>query len=382
MGNCSCIHKPNEEKQIVTDKQSVPVEEQIKKISLENVNRKPEETDMDLPDAKIAVADLIKLQSALRGFLDRKQVRTAYVCISAPVCSNSQSDNKDQLMPKQETSSDFQELTPSSIPDYSSEAIKSIRTRLGDFIFSCQDSTQSALPVQKRGPIMVDNGSIYTGEWNTLNQKHGKGSQVWKDGSLYEGFWVNGKANGRGRLIHSNGDVYEGEWTDDKAEGKGIYIHSDGAKYEGSWLNDKQHGFGTETWPDGAKYEGDYKDGQKHGHGKFEWADGSTYEGEFLGNNIHGTGVYIWSDGRKFIGDWKNNKMDGRGVFTWSDGRKYEGEYIDDKKHGYGVFEWPDGRKYEGGWVNGKQEGRGIYTTTMGPREGEWKEGRKIKAYN
>lgn len=36
-----------------------------------------------------------------------------------------------------------------------------------------------------------------------------------------------------GRLIHSDGDVYDGNWVDDKAEGYGTYYHSDGAKYVG-----------------------------------------------------------------------------------------------------------------------------------------------------
>jgi len=40
-------------------------------------------------------------------------------------------------------------------------------------------------------------------------------------------------ANGYGRLIHSDGDVYEGEWLNDKADGKGNYIHMDGAIYTG-----------------------------------------------------------------------------------------------------------------------------------------------------
>jgi len=40
-------------------------------------------------------------------------------------------------------------------------------------------------------------------------------------------------ANGRGKLIHNDGDVYEGEWVNDKAEGRGVYLHSNGAKYDG-----------------------------------------------------------------------------------------------------------------------------------------------------
>ena len=34
---------------------------------------------------------------------------------------------------------------------------------------------------------------------------------VWRNGSLYEGFWVDGKASGYGRFIHPDGDVYEGQ---------------------------------------------------------------------------------------------------------------------------------------------------------------------------
>jgi hypothetical protein len=32
--------------------------------------------------------------------------------------------------------------------------------------------------------------------------------------------------------------VYEGEWVDDKANGYGVYVHVNGAKYEGNWKND------------------------------------------------------------------------------------------------------------------------------------------------
>jgi len=39
--------------------------------------------------------------------------------------------------------------------------------------------------------------------------------------------------------VHADGDVYEGEWINDKAEGKGTYSHANGAYYEGAWLDDK-----------------------------------------------------------------------------------------------------------------------------------------------
>ena len=40
-------------------------------------------------------------------------------------------------------------------------------------------------------------------------------------------------------MYYENGDIYEGEWIDDKANGKGIYIHAQGGKYEGEWREDK-----------------------------------------------------------------------------------------------------------------------------------------------
>jgi hypothetical protein len=40
--------------------------------------------------------------------------------------------------------------------------------------------------------------------------REGKGKQIFKDGSIYEGWFKQDKAEGRGRLIHADGDIYEG----------------------------------------------------------------------------------------------------------------------------------------------------------------------------
>ncbi len=134
----------------------------------------------------------------------------------------------------------------------------------------------------------IENGAFYYGEWDSKGNKHGRGIQLWPDGSKYFGYWINNKANKKGKLIHADGDIYEGEWVNDKAEGYGIYSHIDGAKYEGYWKDDKQEGKGKEIWPDGNSYEGEYVAGNKQGKGKFIWSDGSMYEGDFLNNNIEG----------------------------------------------------------------------------------------------
>ena len=136
-----------------------------------------------------------------------------------------------------------------------------------------------------------ENKAIYYGERSMdKNDRHGRGIQIWLDGSRYEGYWKRDKANIRGKLTHADGDTYEGEWQDDKAHGYGVYTHTDGARYEGYWKDDKQDGKGKETWPDGACYEGEYLQGKKSGRGIFKWSDGSRYEGSILENNIHGLG--------------------------------------------------------------------------------------------
>ena len=88
-------------------------------------------------------------------------------------------------------------------------------------------------------PVPLNNGAAYSGQSDRFGKKCGFGFQVWPDGSIYEGYWKNDKANGRGRLIHADSDVYEGLWVDDKAHGYGEYTHTDGAKYCGEWKDDK-----------------------------------------------------------------------------------------------------------------------------------------------
>ena len=224
---------------------------------------------------------------------------------------------------------------------------------------------------------------IYYGEWNG-NTKCGRGVQQWLDGSRYEGYFLNDKANIKGKLFHSNGDTYDGGWLDNKANGKGIYLHMGGEYYDGEWKDDKQNGKGKETWIDGSSYEGDYVCGKRHGYGLFKWPDGSEYEGCFFENMFNGKGKYTWSDKREYIGEWEMNQMNGYGIFKWPDGRKYEGDYQKDKKEGLGLFYWPDGRIFKGHWRNGRQHGDGeFYDPKKNEwRKGQWENGKNVKFFD
>ena len=47
----------------------------------------------------------------------------------------------------------------------------------------------------------------------------------WADGSSYQGYWRDDKANGSGKFTHTNGATYNGTWIDDNADGYGVFIH-------------------------------------------------------------------------------------------------------------------------------------------------------------
>lgn len=177
-------------------------------------------------------------------------------------------DNLEAEYVQEEMETSFEFLQP---PEYDCPEVMRIREESGPFNYEVGPYMEEYSDDQERDRrelTTIDNEAKYQGEWIVGTEtRDGRGFQIWPDGSLYEGFWKNNKANGRGRLIHADGDVYEGEWKDDKAHGLGVYSHADGARYEGYWMEDKQHGKGVERWPDGAVYDGNYNEGQKHGEG-------------------------------------------------------------------------------------------------------------------
>lgn len=285
------------------------------------------------------------------------------------------------------------------VPPIRNPIVLALLKKLPHFSYSAhKDLIQKNLHLPTYGPVCLDQGIVYIGQWKlggmigmsnmtSSNQnevingvRHGKGKQIWPDGSVYEGFWSEDQADGYGRLVHADGDYYEGEWQNDKAHGKGKYVHPDGAYYEGDWVKDLQEGHGVEMYSDGSVYTGGFLNGMKHGKGAFTWTDGSSYLGEFRNNKLEGKGRYVWSDGRVYEGDWVDSKMHGYGVFIWKDGRKYEGSYKNDKKDGYGVYYLGDGRKYEGQWKDGLQDGKGVMISASGKsRVGYWSQGKRLQ---
>ena len=45
-----------------------------------------------------------------------------------------------------------------------------------------------------------------------MGKKDGRGTIIWVDGSIYEGYWKADKMDYRGRIIYAEGDYFHGEW--------------------------------------------------------------------------------------------------------------------------------------------------------------------------
>ena len=123
------------------------------------------------------------------------------------------------------------------MPEVSIE-VQRVINELGEFNYSkCLISTKR---VEERQPIVIENGSIYLGEWDARNNKReGKGKILFIDGSLFEGGFSKNQINGFGRYIKHDGECYEGTWENDTMTGYGILTTPEGYKYSGNWNDGK-----------------------------------------------------------------------------------------------------------------------------------------------
>ncbi|CAG9312805.1 unnamed protein product [Blepharisma stoltei] len=345
MGACHCNQKQNE----------------IGSIEIDNaiVAQKQELSNPYLNEKLYSNPFLLQSQAAFRGYLSRSLFQ-----------KKASKEAEEEL----EIKFNFEELN--EVPKIISQSAAETLKNLVNFTYK-----DKAIGVINRGPVKLQDHSIYVGEWNKSGTPCGRGERYLSDGSYSKGIWKDGKMHGHCLQVFANGDYYVGDVFEDTIQGLGkLFTIETQCSYEGEWKNGKQNGFGVENWPDGARFSGNFVNGKKNGKGKFIWADGSMFDGDFLDNQITGYGKYNWADDRSYEGRWLNNMMSGTGIFLWPDGRKYEGEYVNDKKEGKGVFTWPNNKVYEGTWKNGKQHGIGeIRALGKKTKKGEWKDGKRIR---
>ncbi|XP_042199700.1 MORN repeat-containing protein 1 isoform X2 [Callorhinchus milii] len=171
----------------------------------------------------------------------------------------------------------------------------------------------------------------YQGEWKA-GKKHGHGKLMMRDGSYYEGQFVNGEINGNGvRYWAATGNTYYGEFK------------------EGEVL-----GFGVMKYADGSQYDGEFHYGVRIGHALLMDSHRQTYRGSFHNDKKHGEGEMSYENGDHYQGDWVLDQRQGHGVLHCADGSVYEGQWRNDLFNGQGCMTHCSGIVYDGMWINGR----------------------------
>jgi len=85
--------------------------------------------------------------------------------------------------------------------------------------------------------IHYEDQSVYHGQTNDRDERHGLGKLTWPDGSKFEGHWLYDLANGHGEMVSSKG-TYKGEFANNYANGSGTFTSKIGVVFTGMWKDD------------------------------------------------------------------------------------------------------------------------------------------------
>jgi hypothetical protein len=97
--------------------------------------------------------------------------------------------------------------------------------------------------MQGRGVITFPDGSKIDADF--VDNEAVRGVAVTAGGERYEGELKNLQRHGQGKLRFKNGTIYEGGFVENRMEGYGALLYTDGGRYEGEWRNSMPNGRGT-----------------------------------------------------------------------------------------------------------------------------------------
>ncbi|XP_066230927.1 MORN repeat-containing protein 1 isoform X3 [Saccopteryx leptura] len=184
----------------------------------------------------------------------------------------------------------------------------------------------------------------------------------------YEGEWKGGKTHGRGKLLFKDGSYYEGEFVNGEIMGEGCRLWATtGNIYSGQFVWGEPQGYGVMKYKAGGFYEGELSHGVREGHGCLMDQDGHVYQGSFHNNRRHGRGRMDFQNGDSYDGDWVQDQRQGHGALRCADGSTYEGQWHSDVFSGLGTMAHCSGVVYRGMWINGHPMEQAVKTVILGP---------------
>ena len=196
------------------------------------------------------------------------------------------------------------------------------------FLFNYGFTFQNCIKIEKN-PIL----SIYEGETNFLNQKHGFG-KLTTPNNIYLGGWRFDKFTGWGREYKYDGSILEGKFMGGLLCGKGILKNLKGDIYVGEFMDSNRNGKG-DLKTKKIHYIGEFANNKLNGKGKLDFLlDGHEYKGQFIDNEISGIGVFKWKNGDVYEGEMKAGKMQGKGKYKFKSGQIIEGNFVNGKFQG------------------------------------------------
>uniref|UniRef100_A0A8C6BW34 MORN repeat containing 1 n=1 Tax=Monodon monoceros TaxID=40151 RepID=A0A8C6BW34_MONMO len=166
--------------------------------------------------------------------------------------------------------------------------------------------------------------------------------------------WRGSRKHGQGKLLLKDGSYYEGEFVDGEITGEGCrHWALTGNTYTGQFVLGEPQGHGVMKYKAGGRYEGELSCSLREGQGNLVDADGQVYWGSFHDNKRHGQGRMVFRNGDEYEGDWVRDQRQGHGILRHADGSIYEGRWHGDMFSGQGSMAHCSGGVYRGLWIDG-----------------------------
>ena len=81
----------------------------------------------------------------------------------------------------------MEDVDSDNILDYANAKVREIFDKNGAYKEGAFKS--EGVKIEERALAKLESNAKYKGQWSDSDQRHGYGTQVWSDGSMYQGYW-------------------------------------------------------------------------------------------------------------------------------------------------------------------------------------------------